>query len=152
MTKEHMKLTLRLIAPFACAFALTACGGGGNSPATIDPNTQPPATTFTDTMTGSGALATAGTTVTVNYMGWLYNAKATDFHGAKFDAGTGFKFKLGTGQVITGWDKGVAGMKVGGKRTLILTPADGYGARGQGSIPPNAGLVFDVEVTAVTPN
>ncbi len=144
-----MKLTLRLIASFACAFALTACGGGGSDTPAIDPNTQPAAYSQTDTVVGTGTVATAGTTVTVNYTGWLYNAKATNFHGTQFDTGTGFKFKLGSGQVITGWDKGVAGMKVGGKRTLILTSADGYGARGQGSIPPNAGLIFDVEVTAV---
>ncbi|MFM9435916.1 FKBP-type peptidyl-prolyl cis-trans isomerase FkpA [Janthinobacterium sp. CG_23.3] len=100
-------------------------------------------------MVGTGAVATAATTVTVNYTGWLYNAKASDLHGSKFDAGSGFQFKLGAGQVISGWDKGVAGMKVGGKRTLVLTAADGYGAGGRGSIPPNAGLIFDVEVTAV---
>jgi FKBP-type peptidyl-prolyl cis-trans isomerase FkpA len=145
-----MKSTLHMIASFACALALSACGGGDSGPA-IDPNTQPAAYSQTDTVLGTGATATAGTTVTVNYTGWLYSGKGVGFHGTQFDSGSDFRFKLGTGVVIKGWDKGVAGMKVGGKRTLILTSEDAYGATGNGSIPPNAGLVFDVELTAVAP-
>ncbi|WP_317204779.1 FKBP-type peptidyl-prolyl cis-trans isomerase [Janthinobacterium sp.] len=145
-----MKSTLQFVASIACAVALSACGGGGGStPAPLDPNTQPAAYAQIDSLVGAGAVATAGSNLTVNYTGWLYSAKASDSHGAKFDSGSGFKFKLGSGQVIPGWDKGVAGMKVGGKRTLVLTSADGYGANGSGQIPPNAGLVFDVELTAV---
>jgi FKBP-type peptidyl-prolyl cis-trans isomerase FkpA len=92
--------------------------------------------------------------VKVHYTGWLHDAAASDGHGRKFDSshdrGEPFRFHLGGGQVIRGWDDGVAGMKVGGKRTLIIPPEMGYGARGAGGvIPPNATLVFDVELVAV---
>jgi peptidylprolyl isomerase len=99
---------------------------------------------------GTGATA-AGKTATVHYTGWLY---ANGQKGAKFDSsvdrGDPFSFPVGAGRVIKGWDEGVAGMKVGGKRTLIIPPALGYGARGAGGvIPPNATLMFDVELLAV---
>ena len=109
---------------------------------------------ITDTKVGDGATATSGTEVTVHYTGWLYDANAADQHGKKFDSSRDrrepFAFRLGAGQVIKGWDEGVAGMKVGGARTLMI-PADlGYGARGAGGvIPPNATLVFDVELLDV---
>ena len=107
-----------------------------------------------DTVVGTGAEAQAGHTVSVHYTGWLYDAGAPDFKGRKFDSsvdrGQPFNFPLGGGRVIQGWDQGVAGMKVGGKRTLIIPPDLGYGARGAGGvIPPNATLVFDVELIAV---
>jgi len=104
-----------------------------------------------DTQPGTGAEARKGQTVTVHYTGWLYQ---NGQQGAKFDSSRDrndpFRFALGAGMVIRGWDEGVAGMKVGGKRTLII-PADmGYGARGAGGvIPPNATLVFDVELLEV---
>ena len=103
---------------------------------------------YTDTKTGDGATATSGNKVSVHYTGWLYNNGAK---GAKFDSsverGQPFQFTLGAHQVIAGWDEGVAGMKVGGKRTLIIPPSLGYGARGAGGvIPPNATLKFDVEL------
>jgi len=106
---------------------------------------------YTDTKTGDGATATAGNKVSVHYTGWLYNNGAK---GAKFDSsvdrGQPFQFTLGAHQVIAGWDEGVAGMKVGGKRTLIIPPELGYGARGAGGvIPPNATLMFDVELLGV---
>jgi len=105
----------------------------------------------TDTRTGSGAQAKSGASVTVHYTGWLYDPKAADKHGKKFDSskdhGDAFSFKLGAGQVIAGWDQGVAGMKVGGTRTLIIPSELGYGRRGAGgAIPPNATLLFDVEL------
>jgi FKBP-type peptidyl-prolyl cis-trans isomerase len=108
----------------------------------------------TDTKVGTGATATAGKDVTVHYTGWLYDDGAADRHGRKFDSsrdrGEPFGFKLGAGMVIRGWDDGVAGMKVGGTRTLVIPPALGYGARGAGGvIPPNAVLVFDVELLGV---
>ncbi|HEY7292108.1 MAG TPA: FKBP-type peptidyl-prolyl cis-trans isomerase [Vicinamibacterales bacterium] len=107
-----------------------------------------------DSTTGSGAEATSGKTVTVHYTGWLYDGKAADHHGKKFDSskdhGDPFEFRLGAGQVIRGWDQGVAGMKVGGKRTLMIPSELGYGSRGAGgAIPPNSALVFDVELLAV---
>ena len=108
----------------------------------------------TDTKAGTGAIATAGKEVTVHYTGWLYDASAPNHHGRKFDSsrdhGEPFAFRLGAGMVIRGWDQGVEGMKVGGQRTLLI-PADlGYGSRGAGGvIPPNAVLVFDVELLDV---
>ena len=107
-----------------------------------------------DVKQGDGKEAATGTTVVVHYTGWLYDASAADHHGAKFDSsvdrGQPFSFVLGGGQVIKGWDQGVAGMKVGGHRTLIIPAAMGYGARGAGGvIPPNATLVFDVELLDV---
>jgi len=104
-----------------------------------------------DTKAGTGAVAKAGQTCLMHYTGWLYN---NGTKGAKFDSsvdrGEPFSFRLGQGQVIKGWDEGVAGMKVGGKRTLIIPPALGYGARGAGSsIPPNATLLFEVELLNV---
>src|SRR5262245_16291777 len=107
-----------------------------------------------DASVGNGAEAKPGHTVTVHYTGWLYDPKASDKHGKKFDSskdhGEPFEFKLGAGMVIRGWDQGVAGMKVGGKRTLVIPSELGYGSRGAGgAIPPNATLVFDVELLAV---
>ena len=106
---------------------------------------------FEDTTVGEGATATAGQKVSVHYTGWLYN---DGVQGAKFDSskdrGDPFAFKLGAGMVIQGWDEGVAGMKVGGARTLIIPSSLGYGARGAGGvIPPNATLKFDVELLGV---
>ena len=106
---------------------------------------------YTDNTTGTGTEATAGKKVSVHYTGWLYNNGAK---GAKFDSsvdrGQPFQFTLGAHQVIAGWDEGVAGMKVGGKRTLIIPPELGYGARGAGGvIPPNATLMFDVDLLQV---
>jgi FKBP-type peptidyl-prolyl cis-trans isomerase len=101
---------------------------------------------YWDIQVGSGATAAPGETVTVNYTGWLENGK-------KFDSSIGrgpFSFKLGGGQVIKGWDEGVAGMRVGGKRQLRIPPELGYGSRGAGGvIPPNATLIFDVELLSV---
>ena len=108
----------------------------------------------TDVKAGEGVEATAGRNVSVHYTGWLYDEAAPDHKGTKFDSsrdrGTPFEFTLGAGQVIKGWDQGVQGMKVGGSRTLTIPPEMGYGARGAGGvIPPNATLVFDVELLGV---
>ena len=113
--------------------------------------TTPSGLQYTDTEVGTGATATAGQQVSVHYTGWLFNNGA---QGAKFDSskdrGDPFGFSLGAGMVIKGWDEGVAGMQVGGKRTLIIPAALGYGARGAGGvIPPNATLKFDVELLDV---
>jgi FKBP-type peptidyl-prolyl cis-trans isomerase FkpA len=107
-----------------------------------------------DTVVGTGAEATAGKSVSVHYTGWLHDPGQADGHGKKFDSSHDrrqpFDFSLGAGQVIRGWDEGVAGMKVGGKRTLVIPPEMGYGSRGAGgAIPPNATLVFDVELLGV---
>jgi FKBP-type peptidyl-prolyl cis-trans isomerase FkpA len=107
----------------------------------------------TDTVVGKGKQAVAGATVVVNYTGWLHDPKADKQRGKQFDSSIGrgpFSFPLGAGRVIRGWDEGVAGMKVGGKRTLLIPPEMGYGARGAGGvIPPNATLLFDVELLEV---
>lgn len=107
--------------------------------------------TIEDTILGSGAVAAAGQNVTVHYTGWLYQ---NGVQGAKFDSSKDrrdpFVFRLGAGMVIRGWDEGVAGMQVGGARTLIIPPELGYGARGAGGvIPPNATLKFDVELLSL---
>ena len=107
-----------------------------------------------DTKLGEGAEAAAGHHVTVHYTGWLYDEAAAGHKGRKFDSSRDraepFDFPLGAGHVIKGWDQGVAGMKVGGQRTLVIPPQLGYGARGAGGvIPPNATLVFDVELLEV---
>ncbi len=108
----------------------------------------------TDVKSGDGAVAKAGQTVIVHYTGWLYDAATADHKGKKFDSSRDrnepFAFQLGVGQVIKGWDQGVDGMKVGGQRTLIIPAEMGYGARGAGGvIPPNATLLFDVELLGV---
>jgi FKBP-type peptidyl-prolyl cis-trans isomerase FkpA len=130
-----------------------ACGGtdssmGASGVSTIT-NLQ-----VTDVKVGTGTEATTGKNVTVHYTGWLYDANAADRHGAKFDSSRDrnepFSFPLGAGRVIRGWDQGVAGMKVGGQRTLVIPPSLGYGSSGMGGvIPPNATLVFDVELLDV---
>ena len=108
----------------------------------------------TDNAIGTGTAAAAGQQVTVHYTGWLYDTGAADHHGGKFDSSRDrnepFAFRLGAREVIPGWDQGVAGMKVGGSRTLVIPPALAYGERGAGGvIPPNATLVFDVELLDV---
>ena len=114
--------------------------------------TTPSGLQYEDTVVGGGAEARSGQHVRVHYTGWLYN---NGQQGGKFDSSRDrndpFEFALGAGMVIRGWDEGVAGMKVGGQRTLII-PADlGYGARGAGGvIPPGATLKFDVELLAVS--
>jgi FKBP-type peptidyl-prolyl cis-trans isomerase FkpA len=102
---------------------------------------------FEDLVVGSGAAASAGQQVTVHYTGWLVNG--TKFDSSK-DRDDPFDFPLGAGHVIRGWDEGVQGMQVGGKRKLTIPPALGYGARGAGGvIPPNATLIFEVELLGV---
>ena len=104
-----------------------------------------------DVVVGTGEEAEVGKTVNVHYTGWLYDENAPDKKGKKFDSSLDrkdhFSFLLGSGRVIKGWDQGVNGMKVGGQRTLIIPPNLAYGARGAGDIiPPNATLIFDVEL------
>ena len=106
-----------------------------------------------DLQDGTGPMANSGHTATVNYTGWLYSEDAPENKGTQFDSSIGrgpFSFKIGAGRVIRGWDQGVQGMKVGGVRRLVLPPEFAYGARGAGGvIPPNATLVFDVELLGI---
>ena len=108
----------------------------------------------TDISEGTGPMALAGKTVSVHYTGWLFDPSAPENKGRKFDSsrdrGDAFEFELGAGRVIAGWDRGVAGMRVGGHRRLTVPPEFGYGARGAGGvIPPGATLVFDVELLGI---
>ena len=142
---------MRFLLPLLAIFALAACDPGpppGGSVAELQRIDEKP---------GDGAVATSGNDVTVHYTGWLYDEKAPDLRGEKFDSsvdrGEPFTFLLGAGQVIRGWDEGVAGMKVGGKRKLLIPSDLGYGRSGAGAaIPPNASLVFEVELLDVKPH
>ena len=133
---------------FALGVLMSGCGGGG-----YDAPAMPTQLQVTDTVIGTGAAAAAGNTLRVNYTGWLYSATAPDYRGTQFDTSVGrtpFQFRLGAGQVIAGWDQGLVGMKVGGTRTLIIPSSLGYGSAGSGtSIPPNATLVFAVDLLSV---
>ena len=106
-----------------------------------------------DSVTGEGPAAKAGDAVSVHYTGWLFDADAPQQHGPKFDSsvdrGTPFTFTVGAGQVIRGWDEGVAGMQVGSKRVLMIPPTHGYGDRRVGPLPANASLVFEVELLGI---
>jgi FKBP-type peptidyl-prolyl cis-trans isomerase FkpA len=131
-------------------FVTAGCGG---KPPPKSP-TAPIAATSTDLELGHGDVAAAGRRVFVNYTGWLYEEGAPDHKGTQFDTSVGrpepFGFTLGAGQVIKGWDQGVVGMRVGGKRRLVIPPDLAYGDEGAGSvIPPGATLVFDVELLSI---
>jgi FKBP-type peptidyl-prolyl cis-trans isomerase FkpA len=135
----------------------SACGGSTGTPAnTATQTTPPPPAAFSQTelAAGSGAQAGPGARVTVKYTGWIYDASKPESKGTKFDSTDDhdpISFTVGKGEVIPGWDQGFTGMRVGGKRRLIIPPSLGYGAEGTpgGPIPPNAGLVFDMELTDV---
>jgi FKBP-type peptidyl-prolyl cis-trans isomerase FkpA len=158
-----MKLHPVLIALLCSTAVLTACAAdqpaasatsATSATSAASANDASSALVKVDTVAGTGAEAVAGKTVVVHYTGWLYKPVAPNQRGGKFDssldAGRPFEFRLGAGQVIKGWDQGVAGMKVGGKRTLIIPSALAYGKRGAGGvIPPNADLIFDVELLQV---
>ena len=142
MHAKSMAVAMLLVLGAAAPVATTALAAQASQPNQLK---------IIDVKVGSGAVAKAGEQVTVHYTGWLYEHGTK---GKKFDSsvdrGQPFDFALGAGNVIPGWDKGVAGMKVGGKRTLIIPPELGYGARGAGgAIPPNATLMFDVELLGV---
>jgi peptidylprolyl isomerase len=136
-------------AALVSCFLFTSASWAQGAPGTM--NELPDGLKTIDTTIGTGQIAVTGRTVVVNYTGWLYNngAKGKKFDSS-FDRNEPFSFKLGGGQVIKGWDEGVPGMRVGGKRTLIIPPGLGYGARGAGGdIPPFATLIFEVELVRV---
>ena len=151
---------MRNVAIAVTLVLISACGGnttGGPAVGPAGPATPPPppaAFSQTELTTGSGGQAGKGARVTVNYTGWLYDASKPESKGTKFDSSDDhgpITFTVGVGEVIPGWDQGFTGMRVGGKRRLIIPPNLGYGAEGTpgGPIPPNAGLVFDMELLEV---
>jgi len=154
--KRNFFLVLTLFTFFAVAFG---CGSSDKSTPSAPPSTSSPlkvsgqpVTTasglqYWDIVVGTGATATPGSTVKVHYTGFLTTGQKFD---SSRDRGEPFSFRLGQGQVIKGWDEGVAGMKIGGQRQLRIPPQLGYGAEGAGGvIPPNATLIFDVELLGV---
>jgi FKBP-type peptidyl-prolyl cis-trans isomerase FkpA len=154
--------TAGLVPMLAATVALAACGtdpGPDTTPQTTDTGAAMAQSSITelirdDVQEGDGPEAVPGREVTVHYTGWLWDEAREGHRGTQFDSSRDrndpFTFRLGGGQVIRGWDEGVAGMKVGGRRTLTIPPAYGYGARGApGAIPPNATLIFDVELLGV---
>jgi FKBP-type peptidyl-prolyl cis-trans isomerase FkpA len=134
---------------------LAACTGkSGALPAGAPPGSTVSALQSVTLKPGAGATVAGGQTAVVQYTGWLYEASATDNKGKQFDSsrsgGQPFKFPLGTGSVIKGWDQGVAGMKIGESRRLIIPPDLAYGDNGAGGvIPPGATLVFDIDLIAI---
>jgi FKBP-type peptidyl-prolyl cis-trans isomerase len=144
-----MKLVLSML---MLGVLVAGCGSDSGTSPTILPGA--PFST-TDVRVGTGADATAGRRVTVNYTGWLFDPSRPENKGQQFDTSVGagrqpFPFTLGTGAVIRGFDQGVVGMKVGGLRRVVIPPDLGYGSTGSGGvIPPNATLVFDIELLEV---
>jgi FKBP-type peptidyl-prolyl cis-trans isomerase len=143
---------VRRIVVFLAAVITAACSGSdtGTSPTILPgaPYSQ------TDLVVGTGAEAVPGRRVSVHYSGWLYDPVAAENKGARFDTSAGrepFAFNLGTGAVIQGFDRGVTGMRVGGRRRVVVPPDLGYGSAGsQGVIPPGATLVFEMELVTVS--
>jgi FKBP-type peptidyl-prolyl cis-trans isomerase FkpA len=138
-----------LLLPFALTIMVVGCGSSSSptSPSNVNvPYTQ------TDITVGSGAEAVNGKRLTVNYTLWLFDAAKPDQKGQQMQTSVGvspYSFTLGAGQVIPGWDQGFAGMRVGGTRRLVVPPSLAYGSTGNGPIPPNATLVFDVQLLDV---
>ena len=162
-----MKISFRILfqSSLASLILVFSQGSGFAQTADVNPITAPtatePMTVATapakvtalikiDNVIGTGTEATPGSYLDVNYTGWIYNPNAADRHGVMFDSssnsGRPLTFQLDARSVIRGWDLGIKGMKVGGKRTLILPGYLAYGSKGSSSIPPNATLIFDVEV------
>lgn len=137
----------------ALSVTSAACGGSESAnPAVVSGSADVSRLTAIDNVVGTGEIAVTGHELTVHYEGWLYDVNAPEFKGSQFDStigGSPFSFTLGTGEVISGWDQGLLGMRVGGNRTLIIPSGLAYGREGNGPIPPNAAVVFDIELVDV---
>ena len=147
MVQRH---TIGALAIACMILASSACGGDDSAPTA--PSTPTTSFSQTDVVVGTGAEAANGRRLTVHYTLWLFDPARPESKGQQLQTSVGgspFSFVLGTGGVIRGWDQGVPGMKVGGTRRLTIPPALAYGSTGQGSIPPNATLVFDVQLLDV---
>ncbi len=141
-----MNSTKYLKAGLVAAVLFTACG---DDPVDVD---DVASLQIIDITMGTGLTASAGKFVSVHYTGWLYDEDAVDRKGQQFDTSIGrqpLSFTLGTGAVIAGWDRGLPGMRVGGRRRLIIPASEAYGSRGNGPIPGGSALVFDVELVGV---
>ena len=152
--KNHITFLPLAVLLSASIFSMTACAKPAETTKPKMEKSNMNELIKIDVKQGTGEEAVAGQNVSVHYTGWLYDETAPNHHGKKFDSsrdrGDPFTFPLGGGRVIKGWDQGVAGMKIGGQRTLIIPSEMGYGTRGAGgAIPPNATLVFDVELLGV---
>jgi FKBP-type peptidyl-prolyl cis-trans isomerase FkpA len=144
-----MKLKLPLIAAFLAILSLTGCGGGSGDSGAPPVNINNPSTLVKiDNVLGTGDEAVDGKSVKVAYTLWLYSAAAADHKGRFMESGT-FPFTLGAQGVIAGFQQGVTGMKVGGKRTIEVPASLAYGERGTPDIPPNTGLVFEITLSCV---
>jgi FKBP-type peptidyl-prolyl cis-trans isomerase FkpA len=150
-----MKLSFPLAAAFAALLTLTACGGGGGTAGTDNSANLGASVKIVTETAGTGATAASGNRVQVHYTGWLYSASATNNKGAQFDSSVGIgkapiEFVIGATNIIPGFSQGVNGMKVGGKRTVIIPSSLAYGSAGSPPvIPGNADLVFDLELVKV---
>jgi len=141
------RLAATALVPLLCALAFADASAGGPSKTAGKPVVTASGLKYFDLKVGGGAEAKSGAKVSVHYTGWLTDGKKFD---SSLDRHEPFVFNLGAGMVIKGWDEGVQGMKIGGKRQLQIKPELGYGARGAGGvIPPNATLIFDVELIGV---
>jgi FKBP-type peptidyl-prolyl cis-trans isomerase len=150
-----MKTSIVVAVVAGCAL-LVACGNESQSSrARLASATEPAVTELqkTDLVVGAGPAISEGQGAVVHYTGWLYEPSAQDDKGSQFDSsrerGQPFRFRIGQGKVIQGWDQGVVGMQVGGQRRLIIPASLGYGARGGGPIPPNSTLLFEIELLAI---
>lgn len=149
-----MQICKRLILALVAASAI-ACGGGDDSPTGPSVITGSAPFGTTDLVVGTSAEAAAGQSITVHYTGWLYSDSAAENKGQQIDtslqAGRGpFAFVLGARNVIRGWDQGIPGMRVGGRRRIVIPPDLAYGATGNGAVvPPNATLLFEVELLSI---
>ena len=131
---------MKRLAAALLLIGFVGCGGGGDSPA------GPSTLTVEDVVVGTGVTAAAGDTVTVHYTGTLLNGTKFD---SSYDRGQPYTFRLGAGQVIAGWDQGVPGMRVGGKRRLTIPPSLAYGNQAVGSIPANSTLRFEIDMVSI---
>lgn len=149
-----MSTLIRLTTAVLLAASVAACGGDGDTGTSPTPPPLGIPFSTTDLVVGTGAEAQNGRRITVNYTGWLYSTTAADNKGTQFDSSLSpgrspFPHLLGGGGVIQGWERGIPGMRVGGRRRLIIPPELGYGVNGRDSIPGNATLIFDIELLTV---
>ena len=145
-----MRLTRSTLAVFVLMLLPVVSGCGSATPTSAS---STPGYSQTDLRAGAGAAATIGNVLTVQYTGWLLDPSQTDQKGLQFDSSrnttAGFAFTLGVGQVITGWDEGLVGMQAGGLRKLVIPPSLAYGMPRNNKIPPNATLVFEIELISI---